>query len=324
MWIFRKNASGPSSVVRGSGIVARRLSAPCIWSAVYDLLIAFCFLLSAFYVIDAPICFCAIPGRYEVKEIKPHIFIWVPDDIIYQVGDPQFERAGTAGFIITQEGVVVVNTTNNPFNARELLYEIRQRTDKPVKYVINTDARGDHMLGNEVFVDQQATIISTSVAQAEMRVYQQDLTRRMADDPRLQLRMRGIHPTLSTQTFAGELTLRLGGEEIKLLDLGRGASAGDAAVYLPGAKVLFLGDLYENGYLPRRGMSDVRPWLEILRQVESLDVVSYIPGQGPPGDKNDFQDFRRFLEWVAAELQPSLTPETLPSPGQVAKMAIVN
>jgi len=287
-------------------------------------LTAYCLLLSAFSVIYTTNSFCAIPGRYEVKEIKPHIFIWVPDDVIYQVGDPQFERAGTAGFIITSEGVVVVNTTNNPFNARELLYEIRQRTDKPVKYVINTDARGDHMLGNEVFVDQQATIISSSVAQAEMRNYQQDLTRRMADDPRMQLRMRGIHPALPTQTFAGELTLHLGGEEIKLLDLGRGVLAGDAAVYLPGAKVLFLGDLYENGYLPRRGMGDVRPWLEILRQVESLDVLDYIPGLGPPGAKKDFQDFRRFLEWVAAELQPSPTPETLPSQGQVAKMATVN
>lgn len=259
-----------------------------------------------------------------MKEIRPHVFIWIPDDIIYQVGDPQFGRAGTAGFIITGEGVVVVNTTNNPFNARELLYEIRERTDKPVKYVINTDARGDHILGNEVFVDQQATIISTSVAQAQMRDYQQDLTRRMADDPRLQLRMRGIHPTLPSQTFAGELTLKLGGEEIKLLDLGQGASVGDAAVYLPSAKVLFLGDLYENGYLPRRGMSDVHAWVQILRQVESLDVVDYIPGQGPPGDKNDFEDFHRFLEWVAAQLQPSLTPETQPSPDRIARMATVN
>src|SRR5579859_6840359 len=287
-------------------------------------LVAGCLLFSAFYLLLPTFSFCAISGRYEVKEIRPHVFIWIPDDIIYQVGDPQFGRAGTAGFIITQEGVVVVNTTNNPFNARELLYEIRQRTDKPVKYVIDTDARGDHILGNEVFVDEQATIISTSIALAQMRDYFQDLTRRTVDDPRMQLRMRGIHPTLPTQTFSGELTLNLGGDEIKLLDLGQGATAGDAAVYLPATKVLFLGDLYENGYLPRRGMSDVRPWLEILRHVENLDVVDYIPGQGPPGDKNDFEDFRRFLEWAAAQLQLSLTPEAQPSPSRMARMAIVN
>ena len=331
MWIFRKKVSGPWSVVSGPRSAIRglrhtvhTLSAACIRSTVYNLPLACCLLLSAFYFLIPAYSYPAIPGRYEVKEIRPHVFIWIPDDIIYQVGDPQFGRAGTAGFIITTNGVVVVNTTNNPFNARELLYEIRERTDQPVKYVIDTDARGDHILGNEVFVDEQATIISTSVAQAQMRDYLQDLTRRTVDDPRLQLRMRGFHPTLPTQTFSGELTLKLGGEEIKLLDLGQGATAGDAAVYLPSAKVLFLGELYENGFLPRRGMTDVRAWLEILRQVESLDVVDYIPGQGPPGDKNDFEDFHRFLEWVAAELQPSQTPETQASPGRIARMAIVN
>ena len=55
--------------------------------------------------------------------------------------------------------------------------------------------------------------------------------------------------------------------------------------------------LYENGFIPRRGMSDVRAWLKILDQVESLDVLSYVPGEGPPGDKIDFEDFRQFLEW---------------------------
>ncbi|HLY63126.1 MAG TPA: MBL fold metallo-hydrolase [Terriglobia bacterium] len=258
-----------------------------------------------------------------MKEIKPHVFVWVPEDLIYLVGDPKFDRAGTAAFIITREGVVVVNTTNNPFNARELLYEIRERTDLPVKYVINTDPRGDHMLGNEVFVDQQATIISTSVAKIQMNEYQRDLTRRMDDDQRMQSRMRGIHFTLPNQTFDGELTLQLGGEEFRLLDVGKGASAGDAVLYMPKEKILFLGDLYENGFIPRRGMSDLRAWLKILDQVEDMDVLSYVPGGGQTGDKTDFEDFRQFLQWVAAMLDPSSLLESPPLPSGVARMAIV-
>ena len=284
---------------------------------------AYCVLLSAFCLLPSASLFSAIPGRYEVKEIRPHVFVWVPEDLIYLVGDPKFDRAGTAAFIITREGVVVVNTTNNPFNARELLYEIRERTDQPVKYVINTDPRGDHMLGNEVFVDQQATIISTAVAKIQMGEYQQDLTRRMEDDQRMQLRMRGIHFTLPNQTFDGELTLQLGGEEFRLLDVGKGASAGDAVLYMPKEKVLFMGDLYENGFIPRRGMSDVRAWLNILDQVENLDVLSYVPGEGPPGDRIDFEDFRQFLQWVATLLDPSSLLENQPPPGGAARMAIV-
>jgi glyoxylase-like metal-dependent hydrolase (beta-lactamase superfamily II) len=316
MWIFRKSdccrecGAGGLRPIAGGHLAARGLPIVCF------LLIVFCFPPSA-------LLFSAIPGRYEIKEIRPHVFIWVPEDLIYLVGDPKFDRAGTAAFIITREGVVVVNTTNNPFNAREMLYEIRERTDLPVKYVINTDPRGDHMLGNEVFVDQEATIISTSVARIQMTMYQQDLSRRLESDDRLQQRMRGIHLTLPNQTFDGELTLQLGEEEFKLLDVGSGASAGDAAVYMPREKILFLGDLYQNGPIPRRGMSDVHAWLKTLDQVEKLDVVSYIPGEGPPGDKADFEEFRQFLQGVAAMLDPSSLLQYPPSPGPVARMAVV-
>ena len=117
------------------------------------LLAAFCLLPSAFSV-------RAANGLYEVQEVKPGVFVWIPDDVLDQDGDPQFSRAGAAGFIITAEGVVVVDTTNSPFHARELLYEIRERTEAPVRYVINTGADGDRMLGNEVFAELQATLIS--------------------------------------------------------------------------------------------------------------------------------------------------------------------
>lgn len=262
---------------------------------------AFCLLLAAFPLFAAR-------GLYEVREVKPNIFVWVADDVLDPEGDPQFNRAGNAGFIITTEDVAVVNTTNTPFHGRELLYEIRRRTALPVRYVINTDSQGDHTLGNEVFVDQQATIISTSVAQAEMRQYQQELARRLNEDEswRLQARMRGIHPTAASQTFEAEMSFRLGGQEIKLMSLSGGHSAGDAGVYLPGARVLFLGHLFENGYFPRLAASDVRRWIEILREVEAWDVETYVPAHGPPGDKKQLAAFRQFLEWLVTEVQTRL------------------
>src|SRR5438094_4324838 len=133
----------------------------------------------------------AAAGLYQVLEIKPDVFVWLPDDVLDQEGDPDFARAGTAGFIIRPDGVVVVDTTNSPFHARELVYEIRRRTDQPVKYVIDTDPEGDHALGNEVFVDQQASIVATPGTQAGLRNYQLQLPRRLDADSRLQGRMRG-------------------------------------------------------------------------------------------------------------------------------------
>ena len=259
-------------------------------------LLAACCLLSITYRLHAA------SGRYEVREVKPRVFVWIPEDILDQDGDPQFSRAGTAGFILTRDAVVVVDTTNSPFHARELLYEIRRRTELPIQYVINTDSRGDYVLGNEVFAEQQATILSATGAQAEIGRYQQDLARRLEGDWRLQSRLRGFHVTLPNQTYDPEMSLRVAGEEIKLSILGHSGSA-NTAVYLPRVKVLFLGDLFESQYFPRIGSRDVRRWIEILRHVETWDVDTYVPGHGLPGHKKELTEFRQFLEWLSSEVE---------------------
>ncbi len=246
---------------------------------------------------------------YHVEEVKPKVFVWTPDDVINQDCDPLYSRPATAGFIITTQGVVVVDTSNSPMNARDLLYEIRQRTDLPIRFVINTSSAPDHILGNEVFTDEQATVISTKAAQAEMQQYRQDLLNRMHGEEgwRLQARMRGFHITPSTQTFDGEMSLNIGGQEIRMATLLRGdASPEDAIVYLPAAKTLFLGELFDNQYFPRIGSRDIHRWIEVLRQVEGWDVDTYVPGHGAPGTKKDVADFRKFLEWTLAQVEMRL------------------
>ena len=246
---------------------------------------------------------------YQVQEVKTKVFVWIPDDVINQDADPLYERPATAGFIVTSQGVVVVDTSNSPMNARDLLYEIRQRTDLPIRFVINTSSAPDHMLGNEVFTDEQATLISTKAAQAEMQQYRQDLSARLhgAEGWKLEARMRGFHVTPSTQTFDGEMSLKLGGQEIRMATLLRGdASPEDAIVYLPAEKVLFLGELFDNQYFPRVGSRNIHRWIDVLRQVEGWDVDVYVPGHGAPGTKKDLADFRKFLEWTDAQVEMRL------------------
>jgi glyoxylase-like metal-dependent hydrolase (beta-lactamase superfamily II) len=253
---------------------------------------------------------------YTVQEVKPKVFAWIPDDVIDQDCDPLYSRAATAGFIVTSDGVIVVDTANSPMHARDLLYEIRERTDLPIRYVINTSSAADHMLGNEVFSDEQATLISTKMAQSEMQQYGQELADRMRGETgwRLQARMRGFHVTPSTQTFDDTMTLKLGGAEIRLSSLLVSEnSPEDAVAYLPAAKTLFLGELFDNHYFPRIGSRNVYRWIEVLKQVEGWDVDTYIPGHGAPGSKKDVVDFRKFLEWLVAQVEMRLkqgkTPE---------------
>jgi glyoxylase-like metal-dependent hydrolase (beta-lactamase superfamily II) len=99
------------------------------------------------------------------------------------------------------------------------------------------------------------------------------------------------------------MALRLGGQEIKLLSLLRSRSGDDAVVYLPAAKVLFLGELFQNSYFPRIDSRNVHDWVDVLRQVEKWDVEVYVPGHGEPGGKKELAEFREFLEWFGKEVE---------------------
>jgi len=71
--------------------------------------------------------------------------------------------------------------------------------------------------------------------------------------------------------------------------------------------VVFLGNVFENEYVPRIGSANISQWIATLGKVESWDVDVYVPGHGEPASKAQVQQFRGFLEWlygrVSSELQ---------------------
>ncbi len=238
--------------------------------------------------------------QYKVSELKPGVFAWVPEDVIEADGDLQYERAGNAGFVITSEGVVVVNATNSPFHAREVLYEIRHRTDQPVRYLIDTGSASDETMGNQVFGDLQASILSTPRIQAEIRDRGRALLQREAGSEEFQRRLRGIHITPPNQTFDSAETLTLGGQTIQVIAF---AGLDAVAVQVPGVKAVYMGDLFENQYFPKLDSRDIQHWIAALREAEALDADVYVPGHGDPGTKENVREFRQFLEWLTREIE---------------------
>lgn len=255
------------------------------------------------FLMSSRALFPAVEGHYEVREIKPHVFVWIADDVLEQEGDPEFNRAANAGFIIADDCVVVVDTTNTPFNARALLYEIRKRSNLPVRFVINTSSSPDVMLGNEAFEDFTPTFLSTPSAATAMRRYRDELSSRMDNNWRLAATMRGVHPTAPNKTFEGETTLPVRGQPIQVIDLADNATQGDAAVFLPQSKVVFLGDVFENQYIPQMDSGSIRHWIQTLRRVETWNADVYVPGHGEPGGKPQVEHFRQWLEWLSSQVQ---------------------
>src|SRR5579871_2687003 len=84
----------------------------------------------------------------------------VGDGIYAAIGTDGGKAGSNAGFIIGNNGVVVVDTFEDQAPARDLLAEIRKITNLPIRFVVNTHYHLDHTGGNAVFAQAGATILA--------------------------------------------------------------------------------------------------------------------------------------------------------------------
>lgn len=187
-----------------------------------------------------------------------------------------------AGFIVTDDGVVVVDALGSPALAKELLAEIRRVTPQPVRHVILTHYHADHIYGLQALKAAGAG----TVAHAAAREYlNSDAAARRLDASRSELA-----PWIDADTRlvaadrwldADETTLVVGGTEIRIRHLGPAHTAEDLAVYVPAAGALFVGDLVFRGRVPFVGQSDSRRWIASLDRLIAFKPALVVPGHGP-------------------------------------------
>ena len=267
---------------------------------------------------------------YKVVELADDIFAVVWDDIL------SFPVEGNNLVIINDDDVVVVDSKRTPSLAKAVIEEIRKRTDKPVRYLINTHWHADHFYANYVFQDEYPgveiighpattagmdSILAPWIAETRQLAtagpmllesgYGEDgevltdearrsLERRLEEAQTLLMplfeQIRLSPPTLEITTA---LTLRRGAREIQVLHLGKGNTPGDLVVYLPAEKIVATGDLVVRPF-PFLGMDD-HPveWSATLGKIAELDIDLLIPGHG------DVQHDLDYLHLVA-ELFASL------------------
>ncbi len=221
----------------------------------------------------------------ELKQVAPDLYFYYNDS------------SSNSAFLVTGEGVLVVDSGQHPADARELLAHIRKVTDKPIRYVINTHFHGDHVFGNTVFHSQGATIIAHRDTVTMMRThYTQEIARRadyykrFGRDP-VELRM-----DLPDLALDGNLSITLGGRTINLIHLGAGQNPGDMLVHFPHARTVFVG-----GPFARRNWSNtsftpsVDNWIAMLKKIAAMDVDRFLPGHGDIGNQQDVLDEARLL-----------------------------
>jgi glyoxylase-like metal-dependent hydrolase (beta-lactamase superfamily II) len=100
-------------------------------------------------------------------------------------------------------------------------------------------------------------------------------------------------------------TISLGGEEFRIVFLGRAHTGGDLSVYLPKQRILFLSETFLNRVFPAMRSAYPHDWLAALSKAEQMDVNTYIPGHGftemPTVSREELRAYHKALEAVIAE-----------------------
>jgi len=219
-------------------------------------------------------------------------------------------RGCNPGYVVTSEGVVIVDTPQLPTHA----VKMREEAEKhgPIRYIINTEEHVDHIFGNYYFKGSGAIVISHQetynnfmLVSPEINPFRYAHEAIPTDDPEGEKIWPDEEeyfkdPNAPTITFSSNLNLRVGNHTFNLIHT-PGHTPGQLAVYIPEERVVFVGDTIFNKCQTWLYASDVDKWLKALNQLEELDVDKIIPGHGPVCDKNAIKVQKAFLmEWKTA------------------------
>lgn len=230
-----------------------------------------------------------------------------------RVTDNVFAETGIRGcnpaYVVTAEGVVVVDTPQLPTHAVRMRKEAESHGE--IKYLINTEYHVDHIFGNFYF--QGAGIVVSHVetdrnfmtVTPEINPYEYAHEAIPPDDPEGE----SIWPDEETYwkdpnrpsiVFDGDLTIRLGDYTFELIHT-PGHTSGQLAVHIPEERVVLVGDTIFNGVQTWLYASNVDEWITSLDRIKKLDVDHIVPGHGPVCTKRELDVQKAFLlEWLAA------------------------
>jgi glyoxylase-like metal-dependent hydrolase (beta-lactamase superfamily II) len=205
-----------------------------------------------------------------------------------------------AGFVIGDDGVLVVDTFQDPEPARQLLAEIRRITPLPVRFVVNTHYHIDHVNGDDVFAEAGAAI----VAHRNVRPWMRKENFKFWPDPApadVKARLESL--TLPEVVYDNRMELYLGKRMIEVRYY-PGHTGGDSVVFIPDANVVFCGDLLWTRHYPNLIDATTSSWVTTLAALErEHPAATFIPGHGEAGKTGDAVSFRQYLEELRAAVK---------------------
>ena len=216
------------------------------------------------------------PPKLTIEKVKDNLY-----DV---VGD-----GGNVGVLITPEGIILIDDKYDR-DHDAIMEQVKTVSSAPVKYVLSTHHHEDHSGGNVKFLAMGTQIISTTNAHNNIVEHKQANA------------TPGMKP--ASITFNQEMSLFLGGYEVRARYYGRGHTNGDAVMYFPSLRTVHTGDLMAgtSPLIDYPGGGSLVEWTKTLDGALTLDFDTVIPGHGSVTNKAGLQTYRNNVEKLRTEV----------------------
>jgi cyclase len=202
------------------------------------------------------------------------------------------------GIVITQEGVVLIDSGHNPTDSRAILAAVKKLTPLPVRFLIDTEPHPDHTTGHFVF-SPPAVIVAAEGAGESMRSRERGDPERIqklaAASPEMRAALEGYRFVTPNVEYRQKMTLKVGERTFELMVLKGVHSESDTAVWLPKERVLFsAAGIVVNQINNLRPIVSIPDILAAAKLMKSLNPVHVVPGHGMPGTVKIFEDSEKY------------------------------
>ena len=185
-----------------------------------------------------------------------------------------------AGFVVGEKGVLVIDAHISIPMARQIQERVREVTDKPIRYLVNSNYHGDHTFGNCAFpvetllIQQRETAARTPYLREELEF----MLPAVDNDPTI---FEGVTLRLPDIVFDDYLRIDLGGQIVEIHWFGPANTPGDTITYVPSAKAAWTGNM-TGGSFGLALESDAPTFLgTLIRFIQTIEAKTLIPGHGP-------------------------------------------
>lgn len=206
------------------------------------------------------------------------------------------ERGGTIAFMLSKKGIVIVDS-QFPDQSKHLIDELKKKSEKPFKLLINTHHHGDHSSGNISFKG----IVEHVLAHENSLKNQKNVAAAAKTEDKQ------LYPD---QTYTNTWCEKIGKEKICLHYFGAGHTNGDSVIHFQHANIAHMGDLTFNRrhpYVDRAAGANMKNWIEVLNKtVNQFDSkTKYIFGHAAEGYEvtGTSDDLKKFGDYLGAVLK---------------------